>query len=91
MRSTVLVYRDYGVGDLTNLMRGLNMYFKPYDMKVDCTDAASILKENALNEDVFCFVMPGGAATPYLEKLKVQGNQKIREYLQKHSSIKYSN
>ena len=81
MRSTVLVYRDYGVGDLTNLMRGLKAYFKPYAITVGCTDAASILKENALNEDVFCFVMPGGAATPYLEKLKVQGNQKIREYI----------
>ena len=82
MRSKVLVYRDYGVGNLTNLLRGLKTYFKPYDVEVNCTDASEILKENALNEDVFCFVMPGGAATPFLEKLKVQGNEKIRQYIQ---------
>ena len=53
MRSTVLVYRDYGVGDLTNLMRGLKAYFKPYAITVGCTDAASILKEKrALSRDM---------------------------------------
>ena len=81
MNSTVLIYRDYGVGDLTNLERGLKAYFEPRDVSVDFTDAASILKENVLTSDVLLFVMPGGAATPFLQKLKVQGNDKIREYI----------
>ncbi len=81
MRHQVLVYRDYGVGDLKNLERGLRAYFEPKNIKVDFTDAASILKEDILGDDVLLFIMPGGAATPFLQKLKVQGNDKIRKYI----------
>jgi len=81
MRKKVLVYCDYGVGDLTHLTDGLCAYFTSKGKSVELTDATSILKENVLNEDVALFVMPGGAATPFLQKLKVQGNQKIKDYV----------
>ena len=81
MTQKVLIYRDYGVGDLGHLEEGLKEYFKQRQVKVDYTDATSIIKGNALNEDVTAFVMPGGAATPFLQKLKVQGNEKIRDYV----------
>ncbi|MBR2299292.1 MAG: hypothetical protein IJ870_01800 [Alphaproteobacteria bacterium] len=76
-----MIYRDYGVGDLSHLEQGIRAYFKPLGLNVGFTDATSIIKENELNEKVFLFVMPGGAATPFLEKLKVQGNDKIRDYV----------
>ena len=77
----VLIYRDYGVGDLNGLYNGLKQYFEPKNVLVDYTDAASIIKENALNDDVKLFVMPGGAATPFLQKLKTYGNDKIKDYV----------
>lgn len=83
MRHKVLIYRDYGVSDLTNLTKALNTYFHSRQIKIDYTDAHAILKENALNENVLLFVMPGGAATPFLQKLHVQGNEKIRTYIEK--------
>ena len=82
MREKVLVYRDYGVGDLTNLVNELHRYFDPLGKEVDFTDAASIIKEDVLNENVALFVMPGGAATPFLQKLKVLGNEKIKNYVE---------
>ncbi|HCU58416.1 MAG TPA: hypothetical protein DIC64_00350 [Alphaproteobacteria bacterium] len=81
MQEKVLIYRDYGVGDLRGLEKGLKEYFEPRKMMVEYTDATAIIKENALNENVALFVMPGGAATPFLEKLKVQGNEKIKDYV----------
>ena len=83
MRQKVLIYRDYGVADLTNLSKALELYFEPRGIQVDFTDASAILKENALDENVLLFVMPGGAATPFLQKLYVQGNEKIRVYIEK--------
>ena len=77
----VLIYRDYGVSDLTALYKGLEDYFKPQSISVEFTDSAAIIKENALNKDVILFVMPGGAATPFLQKLAKLGNDKIRDYV----------
>ena len=45
--SKVLIYRDYGVGDLTGLCYGLENYFKPKGIDVEFTDSASIIKEDA--------------------------------------------
>ena len=81
MRNKVLIYCDYGTSDITNLKRGLEEYFVPMGINVGLTDAESIIKENTLNEDVLAFVMPGGRATPYLEKLKILGNQAISDYV----------
>ena len=81
MRNKVLIYCDYGTSDITNLKRGLEEYFMPMGMVVGLTDATSIIKENSLNKDVLAFVMPGGRATPYLEKLKTLGNQTISNYV----------
>lgn len=79
--SKVLIYRDYGVGDLTGLCYGLENYFKPKGIDVEFTDSASIIKEDALKQNVMLFVMPGGAATPFLQKLQTLGNDKIRDYI----------
>ena len=77
----VLVYRDYGCGDLNNLEKRLREHFSPLDIAVDFTDSASIIKDNALNDNVVLLVMPGGAATPYIQKLKTLGSNKIRDYV----------
>ena len=77
----VLIYQDYGCSDLSNLEKGLREYFVLSNLTIDYTDAADILKNNALNSNVTLFVMPGGAATPYLQKLKTFGNEKIRNYV----------
>lgn len=82
MRNKVLIYRDYGCADVTALEQGLREYFVPRGSKVGFTDAAEIIRNNALNEDVLAFFMPGGAGTPYRKKLEVQGNDKIRRYVQ---------
>lgn len=81
MRNKVLIYCDYGTNDIKNLKRGLDEYFRPLGIIVGLTDANSIIKENSLDDKVLAFVMPGGRATPYLEKLKVQGNQAISNYV----------
>jgi len=87
MWQKVLIYRDYGVADLTNLSKALKLYFEPRHIQIDFTDALAILKENVLDENVLLFVMPGGAATPYLHKLHVQGNEKIKAYIEKGGGI----
>lgn len=82
MRNKILIYCDYGTNDIGSLQRSLNEYFIPQGIDIETTDAYEIIKGNSLNENVLAFFMPGGRATPYLEKLKVQGNQKIIEYVQ---------
>lgn len=80
-RQKILIYRDYGCSDLRELSSALNEYFAPKGLEVEYTDAAAIIKENALGNDVALFIMPGGAATPFLQKLKVLGNEKIKDYV----------
>lgn len=82
MRNKILIYCDYGTNDIGNLKQSLEEYFAPLDVKIETTDAKGIVNENSLNENVLAFFMPGGRATPYIEKLKVQGNQKIAAYVQ---------
>lgn len=53
----------------------------PQGIEVLQTDSGQIIKEKSLNTDVLAFVMPGGAATPYRQKLAVQGNDFIRDYV----------
>ncbi len=79
--SKILIYRDYGVSDLTNLTKGLRCYFEPKGIEVSFTDASAIIKDDILNKNISLFIMPGGAATPFLQKLQVQGNDKIRDYI----------
>lgn len=82
MRNKILIYCDYGTNDIGSLKRSLIEYFEPLGICIETTDAKGIVKENSLNNDVLAFFMPGGRATPYIEKLRVQGNQKIAEYVE---------
>ncbi len=82
MRNKILIYCDYGTNDIGSLQRSLTEYFAPSGVCVDTTDAKGIVNENSLNAEVLAFFMPGGRATPYIEKLKVQGNKKIAEYVE---------
>lgn len=82
MRNKILIYCDYGTNDITSLKRSLAEYFTPKGVEIETTDAKGVVNEGNLNENVLAFFMPGGRATPYIEKLKVQGNQKIRKYVE---------
>lgn len=81
MRNKILIYCDYGTNDISSLKCSLTEYFAPLGVNIEPTDAKGIVNENSLNENVLAFFMPGGRATPYIEKLKVQGNRKIAEYV----------
>lgn len=81
MRNKVLVYEDYGCASTGSLKKALNGYYAPRGITVETTDAAAIIRQDALNDDVLAFVMPGGAATPYRQKLDVLGNRKIASYV----------
>ncbi len=82
MRNKILIYCDYGTNDIGSLVRSLNEYFVPLGISVETTDAKGIINEDSLDDKVLAFFMPGGRATPYIEKLKVQGNQKIASYVE---------
>lgn len=82
MRNKILIYSDYGSSDLSSLQRSLNEYFAHLGVSIRTTTAEEIIKKNSLNEEVLAFFMPGGRATPYLQKLQTQGNQKIAEYVE---------
>lgn len=80
-RQKILIYQDYGCSDVTYLFSALQEYFLPRGKVVGFTDSGEILKNNVLNDEVALFVMPGGAATPFLQKLQTLGNEKIRDYI----------
>lgn len=80
-RKTILIYEDYGCADITILSTELKAYFEPRGYTVGLTDAAGIIRGHELNESVLAFFMPGGADTPYRQKLAVQGNHLIRNYV----------
>ena len=81
MRNKILIYCDYGTNDISSLKHSLEEYFAPLKVSIGTIDAKGIVNEDCLNKNVLAFFMPGGRATPYIEKLKVQGNQKIIEYV----------
>jgi len=81
MRNKILIYEDYGCSDISALAAGLRDYFEPRGCEIGFTDAAGIIKNNDLRENVLAFFIPGGAGTPYRRKLEIQGNEKIREYV----------
>ncbi len=81
LRNKVLIYCDYGCADITNLRKELERCFHNKGITVSDVDAAGIIKENALNEEVLAFFMPGGASTPYRQKLKKYGDDKISAYV----------
>lgn len=78
MKKRVLIYRDAGCADLTCLEKALRNFDGSV---VEFTDSAAILRDDILQSGVDLFVMPGGAATPFLQKLQTLGNQKIRDYV----------
>ena len=80
MTKKVLIYQDYGCAHLSPLKKAVERYFLPRGIFVDFTDAAAI-KEGALGGDVVAFFMPGGAGTPFREKLFGPGNKRIRAYV----------
>lgn len=82
MRNRILIYCDYGCADVSDLYAALNSCYADSGIAVEMTDASAILKDNALNDKVLAFFMPGGAATPYRMKLGCQGNEKIRSYVE---------
>lgn len=81
LRNKILIYCDYGCSDITNLHKELERCFQDKGIEISEVDASGIIKENALNEEVLAFFMPGGASTPYRQKLKEYGNDKIAEYV----------
>lgn len=83
MRNKILIYCDYGTNDIGCLKRSLEQYFTPLGVDVETTDAKGIVNENSLDDNTLAFFMPGGRATPYMEKLKVQGNRKIAGYVER--------
>lgn len=78
----VLIYQDYGCADVRLLESALKTYFEPRGCQVGFTDAAEIIKNNALNDEVLAFFIPGGAGTPFRHKLEYLGNDKIRSYVE---------
>jgi glutamine amidotransferase-like uncharacterized protein len=60
----------------------LEDYFAPSGVGVELVDAHGIIKEKALDEKVLAFFLGGGRSTPYREKLRHQGDDKIKEYVQ---------
>lgn len=81
MRNKILIYNDIGTADITNLQNSLKRYFEPDGVSIQLTTADAIIRHNALTRNVLAFFMPGGRATPYMEKLKTLGNHKIAEYV----------
>lgn len=82
MRKQILIYQDTGTNDIRNLKKSLEQYFQPQEIAIKTTNADEIIKKNILDENILAFFMPGGRATPYLEKLKKLGNEKIASYVQ---------
>lgn len=80
-RNRVLIYEDYGCASINILKTALEQYYRGSGIGVDVADASAIIRDRVLNDEVLAFVMPGGAATPYRQKLQVQGNDAIAEYI----------
>ncbi len=80
-RSKILIYDDAGCACTFDLLRVLGNYFGPKGIFAERTTADDIIKKDALNEEVLALFIPGGAATPYMQKLKTLGNQKICDYV----------
>ena len=81
-RNTILVYNDTGCADINQLVSALKSHFVPRGCRVTPVNAQEIICEKKLNETVLAFFMPGGADTPYRQKLAVRGNALIRDYVQ---------
>lgn len=81
MRNKILIYCDYGCADIGNLQKGLSDYFQNYGIEIATTDAAEIISGHSLNDKVLAFFMPGGASTPYRQKLSRYGNEAIVDYV----------
>lgn len=76
MRDKILIYRDYGCADVNTLEQGLKEYFEPKGCKIGFTDAAGIIKDNELNENVLAFFMPAGPVRRFAASLKFSATRK---------------
>lgn len=78
----VLIYRDYGVS--IDLLIPLHKWLTGSlpQHSIEYTDATSIVCKDALAaKDVCAFVMPGGQARGYKEKLAIVGDRKIQNFV----------
>jgi glutamine amidotransferase-like uncharacterized protein len=78
----ILIYRDYGqIPDSVNYLKIWleSIFSKTYS--IEFTDATSIIKLNALNNNVAALFMPGGFSKGFYEKLKGQGNNIIKKFI----------
>ncbi|MBR1778227.1 MAG: beta-galactosidase trimerization domain-containing protein [Alphaproteobacteria bacterium] len=76
----ILIYRDYGCADVSSLYQELTSYFAPKQTEVGFTDAAEI-KAGILDKKIKAFFLGGGAGNPFMQKLKGEGNDRIRAYV----------
>jgi biotin--protein ligase len=81
-KKTVYVYEDAGVSEesLAQTLHSLQELLAPRYL-IKTLNAKEVIA-NQWAKDAALFVMPGGADLPYLKKLKGQGNQNIKEYVQ---------
>ena len=78
-RNKLLVYKDKGCFDISNLIESLNTYFPNYS--VETINATEIIETKKLNSSVLALFISGGIANHYFENLGDNGNKKIREYV----------
>lgn len=83
MRNKILIYNDEGCSGVQVLAQCTEQHFSSKNVQTECVSADDIIKKDCLNENVLAFIMPGGAATPFLNKLRVLGNDKIRSYVER--------
>ncbi|MFI3242119.1 MAG: BPL-N domain-containing protein [Alphaproteobacteria bacterium] len=86
MTKKILIYNDLGCEDVLIVQEEISNYFKKENVSVDFVDANQIINENALNSDVLAFIVPGGASSPYKQKLKTLGNEAIANYVKNGGS-----
>lgn len=83
MRYKVLVYADAGASNVELLLVLLRQVYAKEGVIVQKTTARDIAAQNALNENVLAFFMPGGSAQAFAEALGSEGKRQICSYVAK--------
>ncbi|MDF1684231.1 MAG: BPL-N domain-containing protein [Legionellaceae bacterium] len=80
-QNIIYIYQDEGVSPhaLLQAMHTFQTVLPPF-YTVKTIDAQNVIK-NDWARDAALFIMPGGADTPYTQKLNGVGNQKIKNYV----------
>tara|TARA_R110002126_G_scaffold17798_2_gene68889 strand:- start:63818 stop:64645 length:828 start_codon:yes stop_codon:yes gene_type:complete len=80
-KNIIYIYQDAGVSPhaLSQAMHTFQTVLPP-SYAVKTIDAQGVIK-NDWSRDAALFVMPGGADTPYTQKLNGAGNQQIKNYV----------